>query len=105
MLTTLHRIAAVDGAAIGVIAIELFRGAARAGLAGLSDGAGIAIVTGFSICNVGIGAHSGGGIAHTGVVALIRSFAFDGICAATRACRACIGLRAGIAVVASGSIR
>jgi hypothetical protein len=77
---------------------------ASTGLARICLCTGIAIIAGCAVCRCWIGADASRGIAGTNNVALIGRGAGDGIGARARAGLARICLRAGIAIVAGGSV-
>src|SRR2546426_964453 len=91
-------------ALIARTARDRIRACANAGLASVGLRAGIAVVTDRSIGSLRVGASARRRVAGAGDVALIRRDAQDRVRACADARLARVGLRAGVAVVARGSI-
>src|SRR5207249_3178948 len=77
---------------------------ARAPLAGVGPRAGVAIGAGAAVGLGGVRARAGRGVACARVVTLVLRSAHDWVAAHARTCLACVGPRAGVAVVARASV-
>src|SRR5439155_1623659 len=73
-------------------------------LSGVGPRAGVAVVAGAAVGLGGVRAHAGRGVACARVVTLVLRSAHDWVAAHARTCLACVGPRAGVAVVARAAV-
>src|SRR5206468_2248405 len=101
-------VAICAGAAVGLGGVRAWAGRrvarARVALAGVGPRAGVAIGAGAAVGLGGVRARAGRGVACARVVTLVLRSAHDWVAAHARSCLACVGPRAGVAVVARASV-